>query len=296
VNNDHVGRFLGLTPRATLAQPYSHLFVLKLPLQAPSPRSPSPTSPHLAWLTGMPRRLTEQTPLLGKARNVPVGADVDVDVDVERGGPIEARKTSSQVPVAAAPAPAGAEVDHVVESGSGGSGSGGSSTTVTTTTMTPIPWRQLLTLCLVRLIDPICFSQIFPYINDMLLDMRVVGPNEPERVGLYSGLIESTFSVAVALAIYPWARLSGMSGLTYVLCLLPQDNLPLWIILIRRFFSSFSDQVGRKPVLLYGIIGATAAMVSFGMGNRCAPSPSPPQTTYPSLAAPPLNLPFTNSL
>jgi hypothetical protein len=215
----------------------------------------------------MPRRLTEQTPLLGKARNVPVGADVDVDVDVERGGPIEARKTSSQVPVAAAPAPAGAEVDHVVESGSGGSGSGGSSTTVTTTTMTPIPWRQLLTLCLVRLIDPICFSQIFPYINDMLLDMRVVGPNEPERVGLYSGLIESTFSVAVALAIYPWARLSGMSGLTYVLCLLPQDNLPLWIILIRRFFSSFSDQVGRKPVLLYDIIGVTAAICDGQLWN-----------------------------
>ena len=75
--------------------------------------------------------------------------------------------------------------------------------------MTPIPWRQLLTLCLVRLVDPICFSQVFPYINDMLLGMGVVGPKEPERVGFYSGLIESTFSVAVALAIYPWARLSG---------------------------------------------------------------------------------------
>jgi MFS family permease len=28
------------------------------------------------------------------------------------------------------------------------------------------------------------------------------------------------------------------------------------------------DRVGRKPVLLYGIIGVFAAMVSFGMGNK----------------------------
>ena len=86
---------------------------------------------------------------------------------------------------------------------------GNNTTNAAVRTMTPIPWRQLLTLCLVRLIDPICFSQIFPYINDMRVDMRVVGRNAPERAGFYSGLIESTFSVAVAVAIYPWARLSG---------------------------------------------------------------------------------------
>ena len=88
-------------------------------------------------------------------------------------------------------------------------GTTNNSTAASVRTMTPIPWRPLLTLCLVRLIDPICFSDIFPYINDMLLDMRVVGCNAPERASFYSGLIESTFSVAVALAIYPWARLSG---------------------------------------------------------------------------------------
>ena len=147
----------------------------------------------------MSKRLTEQTPLLRKAHNVGVGVS-----DVERDGPIEARKTSSHVPLAATSA--GEEVNHAIEGGGGGGA------VKTRTTITPIPWRQLLTLCLVRLIDPICFSQIFPYINDMLLKMHVVSPNEPERVGLYSGLIESSFSVAAALAIYPWARLSGTSG------------------------------------------------------------------------------------
>ena len=154
---------------------------------------------------------TEQTPLLRKTHNVPV------DIDVERGDRV--CRTSSQVPVAAVAARE--EADHVVERGGGGGGNGKTTTTTLTTTtttptmattMTPIPWRQLLTLCLVRLVDPICFSQIFPYINDMLLDMGVVGPNEPERVGFYSGLIESAFSAAVAIAIYPWARLSGTSS------------------------------------------------------------------------------------
>jgi len=171
----------------------------------------------------MSKRPTEQTPLLGKAYNVAVAVAADADADVERGKSDLGGTTTTQVRVTAG---AGDQVDDgggnpVTGTGTGsGSGTdsdndgeggseGGSGRTKAKTMTTPIPWRQLLTLCLVRLVDPICFSQIFPYINDMLLDMRIVGPNEPERVGFYSGLIESTFSIAVALAIYPWARLSG---------------------------------------------------------------------------------------
>ena len=75
-------------------------------------------------------------------------------------------------------------------------------------------WRRLLTLCLVRLIDPICFSQIFPCINDMLLDMRFVGRNAPERAGFYSGLIESVrflYSLRVSYVI-PRVRLYDPGG------------------------------------------------------------------------------------
>ena len=131
----------------------------------------------------MPKFSTEQTPLL------------IADADVEGASTTTACK----------PIPGGKAHCGHVECGT----TNNTNAAVRARTMTPIPWRQLLTLCLVRLIDPICFSQIFPYINDMLLDMRVVGRNAPERAGFYSGLIESTFSVAVALAIYPWARLSG---------------------------------------------------------------------------------------
>ncbi|KAG8810715.1 hypothetical protein FRC19_004354 [Serendipita sp. 401] len=99
----------------------------------------------------------------------------------------------------------------------------------TTTVQTPVPWRQILTLCAVRIVDPIAFSQILPYINDMLRDMHVT--DDPARIGFYSGLTESAFSLAVMLAIYPWARVS--------------------------------DHVGRKPVLLSGTIGVALATLSF---------------------------------
>ena len=161
----------------------------------------------------MPRRPTEQTPLLDDSPRTIVG----VDVVERRGDPTTAcSKMADQAQAQAQMVPG---VDQVERGkcghGADGDGDGGGAGAVSSVRkkMTPIPWRQLLTLCLVRLIDPICFSQIFPYINDMLLGMGVVGPNEPERVGFYSGLIESTFSVAVALAIYPWARLSGASSL-----------------------------------------------------------------------------------
>ena len=108
----------------------------------------------------------------------------------------------------------------------------------------------------------------------MLLDMRVVGRNAPERAGFYSGLIESTFSVAVALAIYPWARLSGAFFFPAAAVARRVDGARLNVGL-------FLDKVGRKPVLLYGIIGVTVAMVSFGMGNRCVRRARVCRTLYP---------------
>jgi hypothetical protein len=77
-------------------------------------------------------------------------------------------------------------------------------------TATPIPWKQISTLCAFRVSDPLAFAQILPYINDMLLSMKV--SNDPSKVGIYSGILESAFSVAILLSIYPWARLSGTSS------------------------------------------------------------------------------------
>lgn len=55
--------------------------------------------------------------------------------------------------------------------------------------MTPIPKAQLATLCAVRLVDPVMFTQIFPYVNEMMEFLRVT--DDPSKTGLYSGIVVS---------------------------------------------------------------------------------------------------------
>ena len=57
------------------------------------------------------------------------------------------------------------------------------------TRVTPIPVAQLATLCVVRLVDPIAFTQIFPYVNEMMEHLRIT--DDPSKIGFYSGLVVS---------------------------------------------------------------------------------------------------------
>lgn len=73
--------------------------------------------------------------------------------------------------------------------------------------VTPIPKLQILTLCAVRIVDPIrydlynlfgdcfwtflthliSFTQLFPYVNEMMRDLHVT--DQDSRIGFYSGLV-----------------------------------------------------------------------------------------------------------
>jgi hypothetical protein len=57
--------------------------------------------------------------------------------------------------------------------------------------ITPLPKAQLATLCSVRIVDPIAFTQIFPYINEFMNDLHVT--DDPSRIGFYSGLVVRLF-------------------------------------------------------------------------------------------------------
>ena len=57
------------------------------------------------------------------------------------------------------------------------------------TKSTPIPKAQLSVLCAVRLVDPIMFTQIFPYVNEMMERLHIT--DDPSRTGLYSGIVVS---------------------------------------------------------------------------------------------------------
>lgn len=92
----------------------------------------------------------------------------------------------------------------------------------------PLPKMQVFLLCLAKAIEPIAFFAIFPFIAAMVQR----NGNLPESdVGFYSGLIESLFSATQMVVLYFWGYLA--------------------------------DTVGRKPVLLWSLVGMTVATFFF---------------------------------
>ncbi|KAH7107207.1 MFS general substrate transporter [Auriculariales sp. MPI-PUGE-AT-0066] len=99
---------------------------------------------------------------------------------------------------------------------------------------TPLPMLQLTIICLVRLAEPLTFTQIFPYINRMVELMHIT--DNPADVGWYSGMIDSVFAVAQLTMIFSWAKMS--------------------------------DRIGRKPCVLVSITGAATATLLFGLSKN----------------------------
>lgn len=97
----------------------------------------------------------------------------------------------------------------------------------------PLPRMQIVLLCYARLIEPIAFFSIFPYINQML-QQNVDLP--AADVGFYSGLIESLFSLTQMLVMIFWGKAS--------------------------------DRIGRKPVLVFSLVGVAISTGIFGMAKN----------------------------
>ncbi|KAE9405880.1 MFS general substrate transporter [Gymnopus androsaceus JB14] len=98
---------------------------------------------------------------------------------------------------------------------------------------TPLPKLQLALICLIRIMDPIAFTQIFPYINEFITFLKLT--DDPSQTGFYSGLVESVFAVTQFFAIYQWSRLS--------------------------------NRIGRKPVILVGTLGVALSTMYFGLSS-----------------------------
>jgi len=99
---------------------------------------------------------------------------------------------------------------------------------------TPLPITQILVLLLLQLTDPITSSSIRPYINQLVSGLPVTGGDE-RKVGYYAGLIVSLYFAAQAISALQWSRLS--------------------------------DKVGRKPVLLCGLLGTIVSSLLFGLSR-----------------------------
>lgn len=51
----------------------------------------------------------------------------------------------------------------------------------------PLPKLQITVLCCLRILDPLNFSQILPYINDFVKHLHLT--DDPSYIGYYSGLV-----------------------------------------------------------------------------------------------------------
>jgi MFS family permease len=97
---------------------------------------------------------------------------------------------------------------------------------------TPLPRTQILLLCCARVVEPIAFFSIFPYVNSMI---EHVGSVNQADVGFYSGIIESLFCLTSMCVMVSWGKAA--------------------------------DQWGRKPVLVFSLSGLALATTLFGMSQ-----------------------------
>ncbi|CAI7677431.1 unnamed protein product [Penicillium pancosmium] len=98
------------------------------------------------------------------------------------------------------------------------------------------PIRQLFVLALVRICEPIAFMSIFPYVYHMVESFHVT--DNDQKIALYAGMITSSFTFAEFSAGMFWGRMS--------------------------------DRIGRKPVLIMGLVGTAISMVAFGFAPNLA--------------------------
>ncbi|KAH8989289.1 MFS general substrate transporter [Lactarius akahatsu] len=97
-----------------------------------------------------------------------------------------------------------------------------------------LPTFQLLILLSIRLADNMTLTSITPYINQMMYELPIVGGDQ-RRVGYYTGITASVYYAAEAATVLHWNRLS--------------------------------DHVGRKPILLFGLLGTIVSITMFGLSR-----------------------------
>lgn len=92
---------------------------------------------------------------------------------------------------------------------------------------------QILLLCFARVMEPLAFTSIFPYIAEMV---QRNGDLQVHEIGFYSGVIESIFSASQGIFLLFW--------------------------------SIYAKRVGSKRMLVYSLSGMAVGQALFGMSTR----------------------------
>jgi len=99
---------------------------------------------------------------------------------------------------------------------------------------TPLPWFQFSITLFLQLAEPLTSQVIYPFMPELIRDLGVTHGNE-SQVGYYVGMMQSIFFLTQACTVLHW--------------------------------SSISDRVGRKPVILTGLFGLSVSMYCFGLSR-----------------------------
>lgn len=84
-----------------------------------------------------------------------------------------------------------------------------------------------------RLAEPVAFSLIFPFVNDMIWDLHAT--DDVGKIGQYAGIVESLFAAVQTLTVLQWGRAS--------------------------------DKLGRKPIIINGLIGSSISTILVGLST-----------------------------
>ncbi|KAJ2659435.1 hypothetical protein IWW48_003480 [Coemansia sp. RSA 1200] len=98
---------------------------------------------------------------------------------------------------------------------------------------TPLPWAKLMVLLAVRLAEPIGMTLILPFMYQMVGGFDIV--HDPKDISFYASILMASFSIFQALTIMRWGILS--------------------------------DRIGRRPVILLGLLGNLLTFVLFGVSR-----------------------------
>ncbi|KAF8553971.1 MFS transporter [Imleria badia] len=98
---------------------------------------------------------------------------------------------------------------------------------------TPLPWNQISPVFVALSTEPISSAYIFPFINQLIGELGITG--DDHKIGYYVGLVESLFFATEALTTWRWSLLS--------------------------------DFIGRRPVILLGLLGLSVSNFAFGLSR-----------------------------
>ncbi|KAF7375253.1 Major facilitator superfamily multidrug-resistance DHA1 sub-family [Mycena sanguinolenta] len=99
---------------------------------------------------------------------------------------------------------------------------------------TPLPLFQFSIVLFLQLAEPLTSNVIYPFAPQLMRDIGITEGDET-KVGYYVGIMQSIFFLTQAMTVLHWSRIS--------------------------------DRLGRKPIILTGLLGLSISMFCFGLSR-----------------------------